>query len=1345
MKGILCLICLGLGFSVLAQINSFPENEGFEDSFVEGSDIEFVTNWIGNTVASTNRIFQTSDFRTGANALAVQPITSFDGEILITLNLTGFEDCEINFYAKSNQNGSGNRSALVFFSTSIDGGMNYGTPIQIGDESTFPNLPGQSYNQYSYTLDAVSDNQSNVFVKLFVERNETGSGSAAEFLIDDVEIIADPLTDSDPPTIQSVTAISLTEVDVKFNESVDVTTSQNSNNYGIDGAIDVTNAVVDGIDNSIVHLTTDALTNGTTYAITINNVEDENGNIIASNSQESFQYLVFEEAEEFDVVINEFMPDPNPVVTTLPDAEYVELFNRSSKYFNLENWSLDGESLPVFTLAPGGYVIIVDDDDLGLFSGFSNVLTISSFSLNNSTVDNISLLDEIATTIHAISFVGSTGGVSTELINPNGPDYSQNNFGLSIDPDGGTPGEQNSIFDDTPDTTAPQIESINVISMTELDVTFSEVLEESSAETSANYSIDGGVSINAVALDDMDGSLVHIVVSPLVSGEVRTLSVNDVQDLSANSASDTEPFEYLETEEAVAGDVVINEFLSNPVNNSDDFIELFNNSEKFIDVEGWNIIDASDTSNNLPSFIIRPGEYLIVYDDGSTIDYAAFGNALTISSLTLNNSDDQIEIVNGSDNQIAFIAYEDEQDDGVSLELINPDDPCLSLDSYSTSIDPSGNTPGSQNSVFDDTPDTEAPTVSSFGYSTSLAINFSEKMDASSLMTGEYTVSGGLTIDDIIINGDYPTSINVVFIQGIEKGIIYQFTLSDVSDCAGNAIVETTFSFSMGRAPSFNEVFITEILFDPDPSVGLPEVEFLEIHNIAGDVISTEGMFLIDASSTVELPSINLQPKSYTILTSTAGANEFTQGAVGISNFPSLNNTGEQLILTFQESLISSIDYDPAWHEDSKSDGGYSLEMVDITNPCTASGANWNSSINLNGGTPGAVNSINNEGSVPDNLGPELQKVTAISSDMIRLDFSEKIDPLNVETINLEFEPEVEIERLYQDFQNPISVFVVLTQDLEENIAYQLNAFNVADCNGNLSEADEITFALPIEAQANQILISEVLFNPRTNGVDFVELYNNSDDFITLKNWQLARLDLEGLDDQVILSDEELVLNPRDFIVLTEYANVLLNNYPKGIFSKFFETSTFPTYAQDTGNVIILNAMGEIHERVFYDADYHYDLLESVKGISLERVSYDESANNSSNWRSASSTEGFATPGYANSQSFENDTPVGRVTASPEVFIPGNVGSGRDFTTINYQFDEPGQFANVNIYDQNGRLVKNLAQGASLATSGFFRWDGDTDGGSMARVGYYIIIFEIYDASGNSETIKETVAVGRDF
>ncbi|WP_424962974.1 lamin tail domain-containing protein [Ekhidna sp.] len=901
------------------------------------------------------------------------------------------------------------------------------------------------------------------------------------------------------------------------------------------------------------------------------------------------------------------------------------------------------------------------------------------------------------------------------------------------------------------DTSPPTIQSVTPISDTQVDVQFSEPVNETTAQVVGNYMIDGGISISTADRDISNSSLVHLTVDPLTNGTTYTLTINNVEDENGNAiaSNSEEMFEYLVFEEATELDIVINEFMAAPSEESglpnEEYVEIFNRSEKFINLENWTVSDAAGPSSGFPSATLRPDEFLILTSSGNGALFTGFGEVLEISSFpALNNSGDDIIIANSVGTVIHQLSFQNSES-GVSTELINPNDLCLSIDSYILSIDPSGGTPGALNSVFDDTPDTTLPTITSSSFTTSLVINFSEIMDPASLTSGSYVISGGLTIDEILVEQPNPTSVEITFTESVELGETYDISVSNVLDCAGNALEETTISFSFGRSPEFNELIITEIYADEDPSVGLPEVEWIEIYNATEDVISTEGMILTDATNTIELPSFNIQPTSYKILTSNSGVSEFTD-AVGVSGFfsNSLNNSGEKLTLAYNSELIFSINYTPSWHDADKKDGGYSLEMVDITNPCLESGANWRSSTAASGGTPGGENAVSNPQSVPDNMPPNLTRVTAISVDTINLVFDEKIDPASTQNATFDFNPSLEIVGSFMLADKPRSVYVKLSSELEEDIPYILKVSGISDCNGNVVDDNEQLFALPVDAVNDEIKLSEVLFNPRTNGVDFVEIYNDSEKFISLKNWQLARKTDDVVEEERVISSEELVIEPGEYLVLTRDGNTLLSNYPKGRAENFIEMTSLPSYPNDEGIVLILDKDSEIKDEFTYNEDFHYDLLESVDGVSLERVSFSQ-LNNEDNWRSAASTEGFATPGYLNSQSFSAEISSGKVSADPEVFIPGNAGTGRDFTTINYQLDEPGQFANVNIYDQTGRLVKNLAQGALLSTSGFLRWDGDTNDGKMARMGYYLIIFEIYDSKGNSETIKETVVVGRDF
>jgi hypothetical protein len=123
-----------------AQISTFPFTQGFEQSFGTGINAEFLANFTGSEVATTNRIFQDfSRAHSGSASCAVVPTSGFDGEILVRLDLTGRSNAYTTFWAASEVNGTGTRPALVFMSASIDGGLTFSPSVQIGDSTIFAN------------------------------------------------------------------------------------------------------------------------------------------------------------------------------------------------------------------------------------------------------------------------------------------------------------------------------------------------------------------------------------------------------------------------------------------------------------------------------------------------------------------------------------------------------------------------------------------------------------------------------------------------------------------------------------------------------------------------------------------------------------------------------------------------------------------------------------------------------------------------------------------------------------------------------------------------------------------------------------------------------------------------------------------------------------------------------------------------------------------------------------------------------------------------------------------------------------------------------------------------------
>ena len=644
--------------------------------------------------------------------------------------------------------------------------------------------------------------------------------------------------------------------------------------------------------------------------------------------------------------------------------------------------------------------------------------------------------------------------------------------------------------------------------------------------------------------------------------------------------------------------------------------------------------------------------------------------------------------------------------------------------------------------------DTSGPNISSAVAisSTSVDISFNEPLDPTSAENAaNYTLNGGATVTAASLDGTDPSLVHLTT-STLTNGQAYILIVNNVEDVNENVIEAnsaTEFTFLIISEADFREVVINEFMADAAPPVGLPETDFVELYNPTDKYFDLTGWRIGDnAGQSGTFSSFILAPDSYLIVCPSTFVSQFESfGATrGVSTFPNFNSTTPDAVVLYN---ASGVEIDRVNYTSGLPIDGITFEQVDPTLIC--SGAfNFRPSLGILGGTPGGQNSVFQI--VPDNFGPSVDVIRAITADSIRVDFDETINGAMVPTALFQISPAVGIQESIYLSEYPASVFLKLATAVNPNVTYMVSVTGISDCSGNPIEGTEGTFVLGATPQQGDVLLSEVLFNPRTGGSDFVELFNPSaTSNFELRGWKLARLVDGVIDSPKPIASDGLNIAPRSFLVFTANAANIALEYPTGNPETYVQLASLPSYNDTEGIVLLLNELDEVIEQFEYTDDFHYDLLESEDGVSLERISYTAEVDDKNNWRSAASTVGFATPGRPNSQSAELAASAGKLSVDPKVFLPGNAGTGRDFTTINYQFNSGGQFANIMIYDQQGRPVKQLANGASLATEGFFRWDGTTDRGGMARMGYYLIVFELYDGAGKTQTLKETVVVGRDF
>ncbi|MEI6747689.1 MAG: lamin tail domain-containing protein, partial [Bacteroidota bacterium] len=295
------------------------------------------------------------------------------------------------------------------------------------------------------------------------------SSNSTKFYFDD--IYAGPvIVDVIPPQVTTVSAVSESFLNVKFSESIESASASDIANYSAAPGIgQPLSATPDLTDNTIVHLVfTQPFTSGTIYTLSIDGVRDLAGNSM-QHSEHQFAYY---KASAYDILINEIMADPDPPVS-LPNFEYVELYNRSNYPINLEGWSLflgsSEKNLSEITMQAGSYLILANETARQSLGSYGPFIGFSSFTVTN-TSGNIKLLDADSRMIHNVSYsedwyrdnYKKLGGWSLEQIDPMNPCGDAGNWKASSDISGGTPGKQNSIFAANPDLVQPMIQRVTV-------------------------------------------------------------------------------------------------------------------------------------------------------------------------------------------------------------------------------------------------------------------------------------------------------------------------------------------------------------------------------------------------------------------------------------------------------------------------------------------------------------------------------------------------------------------------------------------------------------------------------------------------------------------------------------------------------------------------------------------------------------------------------------------------------------------------------------------------------------------------------------------------------------------
>ncbi len=624
-----------------------------------------------------------------------------------------------------------------------------------------------------------------------------------------------------------------------------------------------------------------------------------------------------------------------------------------------------------------------------------------------------------------------------------------------------------------------------------------------------------------------------------------------------------------------------------------------------------------------------------------------------------------------------------------------------------------------------------------------VVVAFSEIVDESGLVPQHYKVleTGAVPVACEYLFPDY-RQVALTFTADFEEDRLYRLHVGGIPDLAGNVLTDTLVTFSCHRVRR-NDVLIHEIMADPTPVVALPPVEYIELYNRTENDLHMSNWKIQLGKNLRLLPDMTLAAHDYAVL----AANGIEQlqtlchQVYGLSSM-SITDAGQELVLyNNYDEVIHTVKFKDNWHRNRiKREGGWSLEMIDVKNPCTGE-ENWDSSVDATGGTPGRPNSIATDNA--DFTAPEMVSSTVMDSSRLRVFFSETVffPSNNQPMFTLDHELGIVDLRMVPPANRAVDIY--FDRVLSQAVIYQLTLNSgVCDCAGLCAqEGQSLSFGLDAQPNKKDLIINEILSDPPgSDDADYVEIYNRSNSIIDLKNVKIGSGGNVLPDKSVVAVSEGYQLFPQQMVALCKNRKLTLEHYHPLFPQRLLQCDSLPAFANAEGIVHLSDVGLRSIDRLQYDEEMHYTMLSSTDGVSLERVHYEGDTQDADNWKSAAANVGFGTPGYLNSQAAELLSSEDELGLEPDIFSPDNDGF-EDYVEVYCRFQDAENRVTVVVYAQNGLLVKKLANNELCGGEARYLWDGTDEDGHLASPGLYVVRLQYWNLSGKKRSRSRVVGL----
>ncbi|MCC6864977.1 MAG: lamin tail domain-containing protein [Ignavibacteria bacterium] len=731
------------------------------------------------------------------------------------------------------------------------------------------------------------------------------------------------------------------------------------------------------------------------------------------------------------------------------------------------------------------------------------------------------------------------------------------------------------------------------------------------------------------------------------------------------------------------GDVALNEIMYAPTPAANEWFELYNNTANPFNLANWKWKDANITMRTITTSNINlpPNSYAVICQDSTEFKNAfpSFTGILiqSIGWSSINNT--------GTENLIIFNALNAVVDSiqftnswggsgNRSLERISSTDSTNHQNNWGTSTASLGATPGARNSISPLNNDlilnilffsSNNPVI---GTNLQLTANVKNRgiITANTFSVtfyDDYNKDGIPAANEIIntVNSSSPLAPNdsvnfntskIMDSLGVRQFIAVVNYATD-EDTSNNKKIGTVTVINGG---SFDSLIINEIMYAPSANTGK---EWFEIYNKTSNPVSLANWKWKDATQTIHtitVNSINIPPQGFAVICEdSAAVKGFYPNNSGIflqsAGWSAINNTGDNVVLLNPNGIaIDSITFTSGW---GGSSGNKSLERISYNAPSNLQ-TNWGSCVSNIGATPNKVNSL-----TPKQNDLALNKITfnrtvPAIGDTLGIIAQVKNRGLNTApSYNVSFYDDYNKDSIPQsnELETTINSSGALNAGDSINIIYS----HVLDSAGirqyiavvNYSADEDSSnnkYTASIEVSggstAGRVIINEIMYAPGSNECEWVEIFNNSDSVVNLKNWKISDNSLA----QIIITSGDKFLSPQSYLVIAQN-NTIFNNHPGIDSGKVILNSSLPSL-NNTGDAVIIYKLNSlVSDRVDYLSSW------GGSGVSLERIEINGVSSDSSNWANSIGCEG-STPALINSISSavhytRNDLIINEIMAAP--------------------------------------------------------------------------------------------------